>query len=167
MDMYGFSPYMAGMPQQPQTQYMQYMQMQQQRPQQMPQMQQPQSNMEWIPVQTVQQVEQVQVNAGGKAWIMVQNKPIFALRTADNMGLVTTDYYEFKKINPNEKQPQEEYVTRAEFNRFIEMLRGGNTNESTNASNGAKQSVVANYATTETGQSRTNSNANNADKSAI
>lgn len=162
MDMYGFNPYMTGMPQPQQMQYMQQLQ-QMQRPQQM---QQPQSNMEWIPVQTVQQVEQVQVNAGCKAWIMVQNKPIFALRTADNMGLVTTDYYEFKKINPNQQQPQEEYVTRAEFNRFIEMLRGGNANESTNASNGAKQDVAA-HAAAQTGQPRANSNASNADKPTI
>ncbi len=57
--------------------------------------------MEWIMAPTVQQVEQVSVMPGQKAWVMVQSEPIFALRSADNMGLVQTDYYRFEKINPN------------------------------------------------------------------
>lgn len=51
--------------------------------------------------QTVKQVEQVSVQPGQKAWIMVQNEPVFALRTADNMGLITTDYYRFEKFDPS------------------------------------------------------------------
>lgn len=55
----------------------------------------------WVMAQTIKQVEQVSVQPGQKAWIMVQNEPVFALRTADNMGLITTDYYRFEKIDPS------------------------------------------------------------------
>lgn len=60
-----------------------------------------QAGPDWIQVATAQQVEQVSVQPGGKAWVMVQNAPVFALRVADNMGLVTTDYYRFEKIDQN------------------------------------------------------------------
>ena len=43
-----------------------------------------QSGPEWIMAPSVKQVEQVSVQPGQKAWIMVQNAPVFALRTADN-----------------------------------------------------------------------------------
>lgn len=62
--------------------------------------QQPQqTGPDWIRVATAQQVEQVSVQPGGKAWVMVENMPLFALRVADNMGLVTTDFYRFEKID--------------------------------------------------------------------
>lgn len=62
---------------------------------------QQQTGPDWIQVSTAQQVEQVSVQPGGKAWVMVQNAPIFALRVADNMGLTTTDFYRFEKIDQN------------------------------------------------------------------
>lgn len=70
--------------------------------QQAPQMpsQASQSGPDWIMAPSVKQVEQVSVQPGQKAWIMVQNAPVFALRTADNMGLVTTDYYRLKSSTP-------------------------------------------------------------------
>lgn len=58
-----------------------------------------QAGPDWIRVATAQQVEQVSVQPGGKAWVMVENIPVFALRVADNMGLVTTDFYRFEKID--------------------------------------------------------------------
>lgn len=72
--------------------------MMQPQPQQKPAQQ---TGPDWIQVATAQQVEQVNVQPGGKAWVMVQNAPVFALRVADNMGLVTTDYYRFEKIDQN------------------------------------------------------------------
>lgn len=54
---------------------------------------------------------------------MVQNEPIFALRVADQMGLVSTDYYRFEKIDPASTQPAiSDYVTRAEFEKFVASL---------------------------------------------
>ena len=92
------------------------------------QMQQPQAQSggpDWIQVPTIKQVEQVQVPTGGKAWVMVQNEPVFALRTADNMGLVTTDYYRFEKIDPavTSAAPAADYITRAEFDQFVASLK--------------------------------------------
>lgn len=59
------------------------------------------SNIDWIMSPTIQQVEQIMIQPGQRAWVMVQNEPVFALRTADNMGLIQTDYYKFEKISPN------------------------------------------------------------------
>ena len=82
-----------------------------------------QSGPDWIMAPSVKQVEQVSVQPGQKAWIMVQNAPVFALRTADNMGLVTTDYYKFEKFTPGETAEQSnDFVTRKEFNDFVASL---------------------------------------------
>lgn len=85
-----------------------------------------QTGPDWIPVTDIKQVEQVQVVPGGKAWVMLQNEPVFALRVADQMGLVTTSYYRFEKIDPeavSAPAQSSEYVTRAEFQQFINSLR--------------------------------------------
>lgn len=85
-----------------------------------------QTGPDWVPVTDIKQVEQVQVAPGGKAWVMLQNEPIFALRVADQMGLVTTSYYRFEKIDPaamSAPATSQEFVTRAEFQRFVESLR--------------------------------------------
>lgn len=83
-----------------------------------------QNGPEWIMAPSIKQVEQVSVQPGQKAWIMVQNAPVFALRTADNMGLVTTDYYRFEKFNPGDSaEPANDYVTRKEFEDFVASLK--------------------------------------------
>ena len=83
-----------------------------------------QSGPDWIMAPSVKQVEQVSVQPGQKAWIMVQNAPVFALRTADNMGLVTTDYYKFEKFTPGETdEPTNDFITRKEFNEFVASLK--------------------------------------------
>ena len=117
---YGYpAPFGNQGPQSPmsQTQFMQ-------QPQQQPQQSQA-GGPDWIQVPTIKQVEQVQVPTGGKAWVMVQNEPVFALRTADNMGLVTTDYYRFEKIDPavTTPAPSADYITRAEFEQFVSSLK--------------------------------------------
>jgi hypothetical protein len=85
---------------------------------------QPQTGLDWIMAQTVKQVEQVSVQPGQKAWVMVQNEPIFALRTADQMGLVTTSYYRFEKYEPGEPVAEpEQYVTRREFEEFVKSVK--------------------------------------------
>ena len=79
-----------------------------------------QTNMDWIRVNTMEDVERVTVQPNGKAWIMLANEPIFVLKTADGMGLTTTDAYRFEKVS-GEKKP--EYVTREEFNEFVNSLK--------------------------------------------
>jgi hypothetical protein len=86
----------------------------------------PQSGPDWIMAPSIKQVEQVSVQPGQKAWIMIQNDAVFALRTADNMGLVTTDYYRFEKFDPEAAAPMAatpEYVTRKEFDDFVASLK--------------------------------------------
>ena len=91
-------------------------------PQQPPQP--PQSGPDWIMAQTMAQVEQVAVQPGQKAWVMVQNEPIFALRVADQMGLITTNYYRFEPYDPAAaKQPAAEYITRQEFEKMVAQLK--------------------------------------------
>lgn len=91
------------------------MQQQQSAPQTM------QSGPDWLQVPNVKQVEQISVTPGGKAWIMVQNEPVFALRTADQMGLVSTTYYKFQKYEPGEQS--DDYITRNEFDKFVKSVQ--------------------------------------------
>lgn len=80
-----------------------YQQRQPQPPQNMQNNSQPahvNNSPELVYVQTRQQVEQVQLQPGFRKIIMVQNEPVIAMRVADNMGLVTTDYYNLVKIEP-------------------------------------------------------------------
>lgn len=111
-----------------------------------PQFVQQKSNLDWITVASISQVEQVNVNAGSKAWIMVQNEPIFALRTADNMGLVTTEYYKFEKYEPmNAKNSinTNDYVTRDEMLAEIKKaMEGAKLNESTTKTNKSNSKCV-------------------------
>ena len=83
--------------------------------------------MEVVPVSLIQQVEQVQVQPGQRKMVLVQNEPVIASRSADNMGLVTTEYYRLEKFIPvASAAPQtSDYVTRQEFNAFVESLKGG------------------------------------------
>lgn len=83
------------------------------------------SGMEVVPVSLIQQVEQVQVQPGQRKMVLVQNEPVIASRFADNMGLVTTEYYRLGKFIPGASvAPQTgDYVTRQEFNAFVESLK--------------------------------------------
>lgn len=64
-----------------------------------------QHGMEVVPVQTIQQVEQVQVQPGQRKMVLVQNEPVIASRSADNMGLVATDYFRLEKFDPHAVSP--------------------------------------------------------------
>lgn len=77
----------------------------------------------WIYVPDVSAVDKVGVQPNQKAWIMVQGEPVFALKVADAMGLVKTEFYKFEKY----ELPQNEYVTAAQLtdiiNKFKEEIR--------------------------------------------
>ena len=81
----------------------------------------PQSNIDWIMVQSIDQVENVAVQPSQRAWIMVQNEPVFALRTADMMGLCATEYYSFEKYEPH-KVGTLRYATIEQFEQLKEEL---------------------------------------------
>lgn len=99
--------------------------------QQMQQMQQmspqpPQDNMPVVmQVPTIKQVEQAPVQPGGRVLVMVANEPVIAMRTADNMGITSTDYYHIERFDPDSIAPvtPNEYVTRAEFQQFVDSLK--------------------------------------------
>lgn len=90
-----------------------------------------QTGIEVVPVTTIQQVEQVGLQPGQRKMVMVQNEPVIAARYADNMGLVTTEYYRLEKFTPGvPAQPQmNDYVTRQEFNEFVDSLKKANMME--------------------------------------
>lgn len=118
-DNYPYNPY--NMYQQPQNN-MQMTGMQQQPQQQAT----ARPDIEVVPVQMLQQVEQVQVQPGGRKLVMVQNEPVIAMRAADNMGLVTTDYYQLVKFSPNASPPVSEpgakYVTEEQLESRLSAL---------------------------------------------
>lgn len=91
---------------------------------------------DWIYVPDIEQVDSVQVIPGRKAWIMVQNEPVFALRSADGMGLVTTDLYRFEKL---EAKPKPAFVTIDQLNDAISKLKGELKNESINTAGDAER----------------------------
>lgn len=99
-----------------------------QQPQYTQQAQSQQSNMDWIMVSDVKNVESVSVQPGQKAWVMAQNEPVFALRAANQLGLVTTEYYKFERYDPNTQptaaamQPGD-YVTRKEFEEYAQRIK--------------------------------------------
>lgn len=77
----------------------------------------------WVFVPRVDDIVNVTVQPGGKAWIMAQDQPVFAVRSADQLGVTQTDYYRFEKYSPTAaKAAQGEYVTREEFARLAEAV---------------------------------------------
>lgn len=77
-----------------------------------------------LQVATVKQVEQAPVQPGGKALVLVANEPVIAMRTADSMGLTTTDYYHIERFDPDAAStaPTGDYVTRAEFQQALASI---------------------------------------------
>lgn len=77
-------------------------------------------------VSAIKQVEQVTVQPGSKVLVLVANDPVIAMRSADGMGLTTTDYYRIERFDPDAAATvpsASEFVTRAEFQNFVNSLR--------------------------------------------
>ena len=139
MDMYGFSPYMAGMPQPQQNQYMQYMQQQRPQPQQaMPSVMYTPTSKDFASVTLQPPTRQ--------AIIIAQNEPYMCFKNADNMGMVSTTYYKIEPVTEEQiSAPQIQYATKQEvatiqdtLNKLINALGGQNNDESINAGNESK-----------------------------
>lgn len=90
-------------------------------------------------VATIEQVEQVQLMPGEKKIILVQNAPIMAIRIADQMGLVQTEYRKLEAFDPRQAQPvQTEYAPLSEVEQLksqmkqlyneLNAIKGGNAN---------------------------------------
>lgn len=85
---------------------------------------QQQSNVEWIRVPNVQDVEQVTVQAGQTAWIMAQNANVFAVRMADQMGIVTTRYFRFESWDPAAAESQRQASIEDRLSRLEAVING-------------------------------------------
>ena len=59
-------------------------------------------------VPTMDHVEQVQMLPGEKKIILVQNAPVMAIRIADQMGLVQTEYRKTEPFDPHAQQQQQQ-----------------------------------------------------------
>ena len=90
-------------------------------------------------VATIEQVEQVQLMPGEKKIILVQNAPIMAIRIADQMGLVQTEYRKLEAFDPRQAQPaQTEYAPLPEVEQLkvqmqqlyneLNAIKGGSDN---------------------------------------
>lgn len=78
-------------------------------PQGNPYRQQP--SMDWIRVPNLQDIDQVTVQPGQTAWVMAQNTNVFAVRSADQMGITNTRYFQFSEFDPRgaDQQKQAEW----------------------------------------------------------
>lgn len=111
-----------------------------------PQYPQPQT-FDWIRVNTLDDIKSVTVNPGEKAWIMLKNDPIFAVKIADSMGMANTEYFKFEPYDPSSEKSKNPviYATIDDINELrseIEALKGGN-----NRAKSIKQPVQSNTAT--------------------
>lgn len=101
-------------------------------PQQQFQNQYPQTQpFDWIRVNTLDDIKSVTVNPGEKAWIMLKNEPIFAVKIADSMGMTNTEYFKFEPYDPSSEQSKNPviYATIDDINELrseIEALKGAN-----------------------------------------
>lgn len=70
-----------------------------------------QTNMDWIRVPNIGDIDQVTVQPGQTAWVMAQNTNVFAVRSADQMGIISTRYFQFSEFDPRgaDQQKQAEW----------------------------------------------------------
>lgn len=87
-------------------------------------MRQQNSNLEWIRVPNVGDVGQVSVQAGQTAWIMTQNDNVFAVRTADNMGIVSTRFFRFSEFDPSAADQQRQASIEERLSRLEAVING-------------------------------------------
>lgn len=83
-----------------------------------------QSNMDWVRVPNVADVNQVSVQAGQTAWIMTQNENVFAVRTADNMGIISTRFFRFAEFDPSAADQQRQASIEERLSRLEEIING-------------------------------------------
>lgn len=67
-----------------------------------------QSNMDWIRVPNLGDIDQVTVQPGQTAWVMAQNTNVFAVRSADQMGIISTRYFQFAEFDPRQSDQQKQ-----------------------------------------------------------
>lgn len=77
----------------------------------------------FLQVGTAKEFDNVTIQPGRQALIMAQNDPYIAFKSADAMGMVTTNLYRLEPVTADQiNGPTPEYVTRSEFQQTIQQL---------------------------------------------
>ena len=84
---------------------------------------QQQTNMDWIRVPNLQDIDQVTVQPGQTAWVMAQNTNVFAVRSADQMGIINTRYFQFSEFDPRGADQQKQAELELKQSNFEQRLR--------------------------------------------
>lgn len=83
---------------------------------------QQQTNMDWIRVPNLQDIDQVTVQPGQTAWVMAQNTNVFAVRSADQMGIINTRYFQFSEFDPRGADQQKQAELELKQSNFEQRL---------------------------------------------
>ena len=83
---------------------------------------QQQTNMDWIRVPNLQDIDQVTVQPGQTAWVMAQNTNVFAVRSADQMGIINTRYFQFSEFDPRSADQQKQAEWELKQSNFEQRL---------------------------------------------
>lgn len=81
-----------------------------------------QTNMDWIRVPNLQDIDQVTVQPGQTAWVMAQNTNVFAVRSADQMGITNTRYFQFSEFDPRGADQQKQVEWELKQSNFEQRL---------------------------------------------
>ena len=84
---------------------------------------QQQTNMDWIRVPNIGDIDQVTVQPGQTAWVMAQNTNVFAVRSADQMGITNTRYFQFAEFDPRAADQQKQTNIEQQQANFEQRLR--------------------------------------------
>lgn len=82
-----------------------------------------QSNLDWIRVPNIQDIDQVTVQPGQTAWVLAQNTNVFAVRSADQMGIINTRYFQFAEFDPRAADQQKQTNIEQQQADFEQRLR--------------------------------------------
>ena len=83
----------------------------------------PSASPTFLQVGTAKEFDNVTIQPGRQALIMAQNDPYIAFKSADAMGMVTTNLYRLEPVTADQiNGPAPEYVTRSEFQQTIQQL---------------------------------------------
>lgn len=82
-----------------------------------------QSNMDWIRVPNLGDIDQVTVQPGQTAWVMAQNTNVFAVRSADQMGIINTRYFQFMEFDPRAADQQKQISLEQQAANFEQRLK--------------------------------------------
>lgn len=82
-----------------------------------------QTNMDWIRVPNIGDIDQVTVQPGQTAWVMAQNANVFAVRSADQMGITNTRYFQFAEFDPRAADQQKQTTMEQQQANFEQRLR--------------------------------------------